>query len=317
MVDVSSQNPIDASVVIATYNRRDMLEACLSATADQEFDGTYEVVVVDDGSSDGTEAMVKGLKPGYPVPLVYLRQQNRGSAAARNAGLARARGAVIAFLDDDHVATRTWLRDICRALEDPGVGGVSGRGRVVAGPALISRYLCFHRTFEAPQIEEGEVFYLITGNSAFRREVVGQVGPFDERFMSFFKGIASGGEDTEFSVRIRKMGYRLAFDPSAVTDHHQKTSFKVVVKERFNFGVTRALWYRMEGRSLSPPAVTRHILWMILSTIKWPVHVRRYRRQGLSLFESASFPIIDKLIEIVYNIGTLYGAFRIRRGMIR
>lgn len=306
------RDPIRASVVIATYNRWDMLAQCLSALAGQAFEGTYEVVVVDDGSSDGTEAMVAGLTPGYPVPLVYFRQQNRGVAAARNAGLARARGAVIAFLDDDHVATRTWLRDICRALEDPGVGGVSGRGRAVAGPALISRYLRFHRAHEAPQIEGGEVLYLVTGNSAFQREAVERAGPFDERFASFFRGVAPGGEDTEFSMRIRRAGYRLAYDPSAITDHHQKTSFRTVMKERFNFGVNRVLWYRMEGRRLSLPAVAGHILWMAISLIKWPIHAWRYRRQGLGLLECAAFPALDKASEVVYHAGSLYGMLRIK-----
>lgn len=305
-------DPIRASVIIATYNRRDRLAECLSALAGQAFDGGYEVVVVDDGSSDGTEAMVAGLTPGYPVPLVYFRQQNRGVAAARNAGLAQARGAVIAFLDDDHVATKTWLRDICRALEDPGVGGVSGRGRAVAGPALISRYLCFHRAHEAPQIEDGEVLYLVTGNSAFRREAVERAGSFDERFASFFKGVAPGGEDTEFSMRIRRVGYRLAYDSSAITDHHQKTSFRTVMKERFNFGVNRVLWYRMEGRGLSLPAVAGHILWMAISLVKWPVHAWRYRRQGLGFFESAAFPAIDKASEVVYHAGSLYGMLKIK-----
>ncbi|MSS70119.1 MAG: glycosyltransferase [Candidatus Latescibacteria bacterium] len=309
---MSAPDSICASVVIATYNRRDMLAQCLGALSEQAFDGGYEVVVVDDGSSDGTEAMVAGLVPGYPVPLVYFRQQNRGVAVARNAGLAGACGAVIAFLDDDHVATKTWLQDICRALEDPGVGGVSGRGRAVAGPALISRYLCFHRAHEAPKIEGGEVLYLVTGNSAFRREAVERAGPFDERFASFFKGVAPGGEDTEFSMRLRQAGYRLAYVPSAITDHHQKTSFRTVMKERFNFGVNRVLWYRVEGRRLSLSAVTGHILWMAISLVKWPIHAWRYRRKGLSLVESAAFPAIDKASEIVYHAGSLYGMLRIK-----
>jgi GT2 family glycosyltransferase len=309
---MSDRDPIRASVVVATYNRRDMLAGCLASLAGQAFEGGYEVVVVDDGSSDGTGEMVKGLTPGYPVPLVYFRQENRGVAAARNAGLARARGAVIAFLDDDHVATGTWLRDLCRALEDPGVGGVGGRNRSVPAPALISRYLCFHRAHEAPQVERGEVLYLGTGNSAFRREAVARAGPFDERFASFFKGVAPGGEDTEFSVRIRRAGYRLAYDPSAVTDHYQKASFRAVMKERFNFGVNRVLWYRMEGRRLSPLAVAGHILWMAVSLVKWPAHAWRYRQQGLGLRESAAFPAIDKASEVVYHAGSLYGMIKIK-----
>ena len=303
---------MDASVIIATYNRESLLASCLSSMAEQEFNGSYEVLVVDDGSTDGTEGMVADLLHRYPVPLFYFRQKNRGVAAARNKGLIQARGEVIAFLDDDHVATKTWLQDISRSLEDREVGGVSGRGRSVAGPEMISKYLCFHRMHEAPQIEGGEVLHLVTGNSAFRREVVEKAGPFDEAFNSFFKGIAPGGEDTEFSIRIRKVGYRLAYDPRAVTDHHQKTSFKVVMKERFNFGVNRVLWFFMEGRSISLLSVIGHIFWMIFSLVKWPFHLWRYRREGLSFLESIFFPVIDKVSEVVYHIGTLYGVVRIK-----
>ena len=304
---------IDVSVVIATFNRRDMVARCLSALALQDFGGRFEVVVVDDGSTDGTDALIAGLVRTYPVRLSYHRQGNRGVAAARNVGLGVAQGDIIAFLDDDHVPTGTWIRDICRPLADSAVGGVSGRGRAVAGPSLISRYLCLHRAHEAPQIENGEVLYLVTGNSAFRREVVEQVGPFDERFASFFRGVAPGGEDTEFSLRIRQRGYRLAYDPSAVTDHHQKTSFKVVMKERFNFGVNRVLWYRIEGRPLDLLALAGQAFLMICSLLKWPLYARRYRRQGAGLLESAVFPLIDKLSETVYHLGAISGAFRIRR----
>ena len=304
---------MDASVIIATYNRKSLLASCLSSMAEQEFNGSYEVLVVDDGSTDGTEGMVADFLHRYPVPLSYFRQKNQGEVAARNKGIAQARGEVIAFLDDDHVATKTWLQDICRSLEDRDVGGVSGRGRAVAGPELISKYLCFHRMHEAPQIEGGEVLYLVLGNSAFRREVVEKVGPLDAAFNAFFKGIAGGGgEDTEFSIRIRKMGYRLAYDPLAVTDHHQKTSFKGVMKERFNFGVNRVPWFFVEGRSISLFPVIGHIFWMIFSLINWPFHLWRYRKEGLSLLESIFFPVIDKVYEVVYHVGTLYGVVRIK-----
>lgn len=96
--------PPRLSIIIPTHNRRDLLRRCLEYLGHQELDpAEFEVIVADDGSSDGTAEMVEGLKTAYGLSV--LRLEKCGKPAARNAGIKRARGEVCLFLDDDVIAS--------------------------------------------------------------------------------------------------------------------------------------------------------------------------------------------------------------------
>lgn len=100
------------SVVIPTYNRSEKLRECLEALATQDFDKKqYEVVVIDDGSQDETQELLKKIEKKFPVPLRILTQNNSGQGVARNKGIDEATGDIILFLGDDIVATPTLLRE--------------------------------------------------------------------------------------------------------------------------------------------------------------------------------------------------------------
>src|SRR5438045_2636963 len=109
------------SVVIPTYHRPDLLKRCLDAVLSQRIDAAaYEVMVVDDGHDDATQALVQTMAPPDGMPgLRYIRPADgRGPAVARNAGWRAARGALIAFTDDDTVPDRDWLADGEREIGD-------------------------------------------------------------------------------------------------------------------------------------------------------------------------------------------------------
>ena len=115
-------SPPKVSVIIPTFNRKDWLKECLDSVTNQDTKGiSYEVIVVDDGSSDGTEDIVHRYKK-----TTYLRQKNQGQAAARNLGLSAARGQVIAFTDDDCIPSKDWLRNGLLALSETGLDGIEG-----------------------------------------------------------------------------------------------------------------------------------------------------------------------------------------------
>lgn len=99
---------IDVSVVIPTYNKKDFLEITLSALGLQTYPrDKYEVVIINDGSTDGTDPFVPSLK--VPYQINYTRQENRGRSAARNSGIEKAEGKTIIFIDDDCVPTPTFI----------------------------------------------------------------------------------------------------------------------------------------------------------------------------------------------------------------
>lgn len=104
---------IEVSVVVPTYNRRNSLRQCLHSLRLQDFDkDRYEVIVVIDGSSDGTEDMLRELFSTFANRLVILGQENKGPAAACNFGVKNSRGRIIAFTEDDCVVERDWIKKI-------------------------------------------------------------------------------------------------------------------------------------------------------------------------------------------------------------
>src|SRR4030042_1621138 len=100
------------SVIIPTYNRKEKLEKCLKALFRQTYPRSrYEIIVVDDGSSDGTQEMVKRKEKRSPVPLHFIRQENSGPARARNVGIRESQGDLLLITGDDILAERTLLEE--------------------------------------------------------------------------------------------------------------------------------------------------------------------------------------------------------------
>src|SRR5687768_12492925 len=109
--------PPDISVVVCTYNRAALLPQALRSLFAQKIENLdYEIVVVDNNSSDDTPAAVESLKSESPVPLRYVRESRQGNAYARNAGVEQAAGSIIAYLDDDCIADENWVAIIKSAF---------------------------------------------------------------------------------------------------------------------------------------------------------------------------------------------------------
>lgn len=164
------------AVVIATYRRPDLLQRCLQMVlAQRGVPGSYEVLVVDDGPSDDTRAVVEVLARQCPahVQLHYLQAQGtRGPAGARNVGWRHARAGVVAFTDDDTVPDPDWLANGLRALH---TGLMAASGRVVV-PAP-------HPPTDHARNTQGlERAEFVTANAFVRREALSAVGGFDARF---------------------------------------------------------------------------------------------------------------------------------------
>ena len=201
------------SVVIPTYNRLPILRKCLRALEEQEIKPPverYEVVVVDDGSSDDTVPWLRAHAATFPhVRLIC--QEHGGPAEGRNRGVQAARGEVIVFIDSDLVVTPTFLLCHARALE--------------AGWRRRGDHLCFTygavvntANFDAPTSEPHKVTdhswaYFATGNVAIDRGVLERAGLFDTSFHLY------GWEDLELGERLRQLGVVLVRAPEAVGYH--------------------------------------------------------------------------------------------------
>lgn len=220
-----------ASVVVPTHNRLTDLVVVLRALRAQSFSSdAFEVVVVNDGSADDTADVLESLKGEPGVELRPFNQMNQGPAAARNRGVREAQGRLIAFIDDDCLPEPDWLKTLVAALPDDqkcaGIGGRVVRHR----DSLISRYID-DRGGVKHSVENGVVEYLVTANALFRRELLLEVGGFDERLRW------ASGEDVELCQRLRERGFCFLTAEDAVVRHKHRDTLRGIFK-----------MYRLHGR---------------------------------------------------------------------
>ncbi len=196
------------SVIIPTYNRQPILAQCLQALECQAFGFPYEVIVVDDGSTDGTVAWL-GAEPFSRVRLYC--QAHQGPAAARNLGLLQAQGDQIVFIDSDLVVTELFLQaheqGRQQALQTLGNDCFFTYGRV------INTCNFEQPTAEPYKLTDFSAAFFATGNVAIARHWLETVGGFDTDFQVY------GWEDLELGVRLKQLGLKLVKVPTAVGYH--------------------------------------------------------------------------------------------------
>jgi len=201
------------SVVIPTYNRRSILEKCLLALEQQALPSeveAYEVIVVDDGSTDGTPTWLKDEVSRFPH-VRMVEQEHGGPAEGRNRGVDHARGDVIVFIDSDLVVTELFLACHARALRR--CWQRRGDRLCFTYGAVINTANFEHPTTEPHKLQDLSWAYFATGNVAIDREVLERSGLFDVGFRLY------GWEDLELGERLRQMGVELVKCPEAVGYH--------------------------------------------------------------------------------------------------
>jgi len=242
---VSSSPEPEFSIVIPTHDRLDVLPEVLAALGAQEGGVSFEVVVVDDGSSDGTAEFLEQLRPAFPLRV--LRQANQGPAAARNAGVAAARGEWVAFLGDDTVPDPGWIRahrEAHRRREDSPLRGVLGytgwHPRLRLNPFLryINEYgLQFgYAIIEDPEHVPFNFFY--TSNISLSRRLLLEV-PFHVDFPY------PAWEDIEVGYRLQQKGFWIVYEPAARVAHDHPTSFPRFRERQEKAGYSAVVFYRL------------------------------------------------------------------------
>ncbi|MBM3129716.1 MAG: glycosyltransferase family 2 protein [Chloroflexi bacterium] len=233
------------SVVIPTYNRQNTLRQTLAALVAQDY-ADYESIVVDDGSNDGTRAMIAQEFPRAR----YLYQQNRGPAAARNRGIASASGEIVAFTDDDCLPPRDWLTRLADGYARyPQIAGVGG-GLIAPAELLATNIFArYERYIGSVVYHVGEQESLGgfecpaggTANMSYRRAVLEQMHGFDERFP------VPAGEDADLKMHICRRGHRLLYVPTWMI-HLQEYSWQRFRRQCYVRGVGRNYFESKNGR---------------------------------------------------------------------
>lgn len=216
-----------ASVIVPAYNAAETIGACVNALQQQTVDPTcYEVIVVDDGSTDDTGRIASAA--GAQV----LHQPRSRPAAARNTGIRAARGQLVCFTDADCEPTREWLARLTAPFADPAVTGCKGT-YATRQRSLIARFV---------QVEYEDKYDLLTGqryidfidtySAAYRREALLANNGFDETFPYL--------EDQELSFRLAARGYKMVFQPEAVVYHRHAPTLAAYFRKKFIIGFWKA-----------------------------------------------------------------------------
>lgn len=217
------------SIIICTYNRSSLLADSIKAIAQQDFTvDQYEIIVVDNNSTDNTRAVAEALINTSPVRIRYILEKKQGLSFARNTGIENAAGEIVAFVDDDIDAERNWLKAIVSAFNDPKVACAGGPIRPVwpipgEKPAWLTNSWVSYLTvseFESAK-KTGEFVWPDTpwgANISFRKNVFDTVGVFPTNLGRIGNSLLSN-EEVNIGKKIVSAGFRIAFAPDAVIHH--------------------------------------------------------------------------------------------------
>jgi len=204
--------PKKISVVIPTFNRKDILRQTLFSFKGQTF-SDFEIIVADDGSTDGTGEMTKALNLSFPIK--HLWHKNAGRSAARNMGISAAEGKIILFVDDHIIVTKNFVEEHFKThhkFKEDKLGAVRGYVEFIDDPADAPSQPkplnIFSKMRKQLEMEDALRFY--THNVSVPKEALLKIGGFDEDFKEY------GFQDQELGYRLKKAGYRFKFNPDAV-----------------------------------------------------------------------------------------------------
>jgi len=238
-----------ASIIIPTYNRAPELERTLKGLEQQETEDCFEVIVVDDGSTDNTASLVNTFRSKTELTVSYYYQPNRKQGAARNLGARFAEGEYLLFLGDDIVPGHHLVQKHLERHQAPESKELAASGK--AEELVVIGYTVWPEEWEKTRFlefigEKGWQFgfsliedhddvpfnYFYTSNLSLPRKLFLASGGFDEDFDAY------GWEDIELSLRLRKMGSRMVFQPEARAFHYHSTDLSSFARRQHQVGLS-------------------------------------------------------------------------------
>lgn len=282
----------DVSLIVCTRNRAAQLRRCLDHLAAVKTARHWQLIVVDNGSTDNTSEVTATFARSTPIPTTLLHQPIPGLGRARNTGIAAARGALVAFTDDDCYVAADYIDRICEVFEDPKIGYCGGRIKlfdpgdypITIKDSEIAQPIPPHTRLEAGMVHGA--------NMIFRKQALSAIGGFDDAFGA---GAKFSCEDVDACARANLTGWWGLYAPGPLVFHHHGRKAKDVPSLRRNYALARGAfnakfvlrqdsrklyltawrWRLMKGLRRSPEE-RRECLWEIGGALRY-LSYRLYR----------------------------------------
>lgn len=293
------------SVVVPVLNAEKTLPDCLNALVSQEFPKEqYEVIIVDNGSTDGTWTIIQSYGPAVRG-LQEFRVQS--SYAARNTGVRASRGALIAFTDADCVPDSSWLRHLLESFENPSVGCVAGEVLPFDPVAPVEKF-----SAKAGILRQRNTLnhryrpYAQTANVVYRRKVFEQIG--------LFNGSLKSGGDADLCWRMQEQtGWELSFNDAATVEHRHRSSTRELWKQQVRYGQGSAALQLLYADYRQPFLGSGFecfgkLLRLGKSAGKYLLDTLLMRNPRKTTPETVKFAFYDVVAQTAYTFGTLRGS---------
>jgi GT2 family glycosyltransferase len=227
------------SVVVATYNRKKMLGGCIDSLFNQTYPKErYEVIIINDGSTDGTEDILNEYAKRAPCGFKWFTQDNRGQTVAFNLGVKNSIGEIVCITGDDCIADNACIQNLIKGYDLKEVGAVGGRIMGMKTDGFVENYTEKNRMFSQ---EDFINHFIVGGNSSYRKSVLDEINGFDE----FFRH----GQDTEICMRIRLKGYFLRYAHESVIYHKHKSTVCGILEQLYRYERTYSRLHKKYPRN--------------------------------------------------------------------
>lgn len=227
---------VDATVVVPAYNDPEGLRVTLQSLVGQRFDD-YEVIVADNGSNDGTQAVARTFAANHTTVRLVIEDEIQSSYAARNQGIRNARGSIICFLDADMWVNCDYIGAIWESMDTDAYSYMGCRVELVTDGSTISRYNASTGFPVGRYLEEEQ--YVPTCCLAVDASVFEDVGLFDHRMIS------SG--DVEFGKRVHDAGFGQSYNPDIVTYHPARGNISDLISKQIRIGRGKEQMRQLHG----------------------------------------------------------------------
>ena len=287
---------MNVSVIIPAYNSEATIGSCLESLTNQNYKEDYEIIVVDDGSTDNTKGEVK------KFDVKFLEQKHGGPAVARNLGAKKAAGEIILFTDADCVPEADWIEKMCGPFKDESVVGVQGAYKTKQR-RVVARFVQY-------EIEErygimkkaGSIDFIGSYSAAYRKDVFHAFEGFDKDFP-----IASG-EDTDLSYRLASQGYKMIFEPGAIVYHEHPSQMMDYLKMKFYRAYWRVSLYRKTPQKTVKDTYTPQMLKLQIALFYLFV-ISLFSGLFAFLFLLTTLPLTGQIIKKDRRVGLITPAF--------